>query len=351
MHISEVIRDRRRGLGMTQEQMAQRLGVSAPAVNKWERGASCPDIALIPVLARLLKTDANTLLSFEPELSEEANLAIQREVDRLVREETYEAGFEYAQEQMRLYPTSDELAIVLTQYLDGSLMLCQVPNPDRFQSVLNDAYVRLAKSPVDAVREQARGMLIAAAMRDERFDEAQTLVDSLPDSTVDKDERQAILYMRRGDDEKAARMWESRLIRLIADAMGAIVSLIEIAVRDGRMDDARACAIHAEAAFDALGQPAWMRLMPRLVVATAEKDVDETIELLDAIMAAMRDGGPDVLRGPFYRCSDLNDLNDLTSRMSCLMLSDVESDEEYAFLREVPAFRSFLEKWKRPRSK
>lgn len=64
MHISEVIRDRRRGLGLTQEQVAQRLGVSAPAVNKWERGMSCPDITLIPALARLLETDANTLLVY-----------------------------------------------------------------------------------------------------------------------------------------------------------------------------------------------------------------------------------------------------------------------------------------------
>lgn len=71
---------------------------------------SYPDITLVPALARLLETDANTLLSFEPELSQEANLEIQREVDRLVREDGYEAGFAYAQERMRLYPASDELA-------------------------------------------------------------------------------------------------------------------------------------------------------------------------------------------------------------------------------------------------
>ena len=40
--------------GLTQEQLAGKLGVSAPAVNKWERGNSYPDITLLPVLARLL---------------------------------------------------------------------------------------------------------------------------------------------------------------------------------------------------------------------------------------------------------------------------------------------------------
>lgn len=176
MYISEVIRNRRRGLGLTQEQVAQRLGVSAPAVNKWERGMSYPDITLIPALARLLETDANTLLSFEPELSQEANLEIQREVDRLVREDGYEAGFAYAQERMRLYPASDELAIVLTQYLDGALTLFQVEEPDRYRPTLDKAYERLAQSALPEAREQACGMLIARAMQDERYEDAQCLL-------------------------------------------------------------------------------------------------------------------------------------------------------------------------------
>ena len=38
----------RKRLGMTQEQLAQRVGVSAQAVSKWENNLSCPDIT-IPV--------------------------------------------------------------------------------------------------------------------------------------------------------------------------------------------------------------------------------------------------------------------------------------------------------------
>lgn len=108
---------------MTQEQVALRLGVSTPAVNKWERGASYPDITLIPVLARLLKTDANTLLSFQDDITAEQNLAIQRETDRLVREEGYDAGFRYAVDAMREYSACDQLACILTMYLDGALSL------------------------------------------------------------------------------------------------------------------------------------------------------------------------------------------------------------------------------------
>ena len=70
MKINEIIRQKRLEKGLTQEQVANYLGVCTPAVNKWEKGTTYPDIVLLPVLARLLDTDLNTLLSFKNDLSE-----------------------------------------------------------------------------------------------------------------------------------------------------------------------------------------------------------------------------------------------------------------------------------------
>lgn len=57
MKINEIIKVKRQELQLTQEKVAEYLGVSTPAVNKWEKGISYPDITLLPALARLLKTD------------------------------------------------------------------------------------------------------------------------------------------------------------------------------------------------------------------------------------------------------------------------------------------------------
>ena len=46
MKINEIIRKKRIEKGYTQEQLASFLGVSAPAVNKWEKAISYPDITL-----------------------------------------------------------------------------------------------------------------------------------------------------------------------------------------------------------------------------------------------------------------------------------------------------------------
>lgn len=49
--MGKILTDLRKKHNMTQEQLAERLGVSPQAVSKWENDASCPDIAMLPVIA------------------------------------------------------------------------------------------------------------------------------------------------------------------------------------------------------------------------------------------------------------------------------------------------------------
>lgn len=71
MQLGEVIRKYRKSKGMTQEEMAVRLGITASAVNKWENGNSFPDIMLLAPIARLLGITTDELLSFREELTPE----------------------------------------------------------------------------------------------------------------------------------------------------------------------------------------------------------------------------------------------------------------------------------------
>ena len=52
----------RKKLGLTQNQLARMLGVSAQAVSKWERGISCPDISLLDEIANALQISLSALL-------------------------------------------------------------------------------------------------------------------------------------------------------------------------------------------------------------------------------------------------------------------------------------------------
>ena len=56
----------RKNKGLTQEQLADRLGVSAQAVSKWENDVSCPDISLLPQLSDVLGVTTDELLGAKP---------------------------------------------------------------------------------------------------------------------------------------------------------------------------------------------------------------------------------------------------------------------------------------------
>ncbi len=53
----------RKEKGMSQEVLAEKLGVSPQAVSKWENDQSCPDISLLPQLAKLLEITVDELLT------------------------------------------------------------------------------------------------------------------------------------------------------------------------------------------------------------------------------------------------------------------------------------------------
>ncbi len=57
----------RKEKGLTQDALAQLLEVSPQAVSKWENDQACPDIGLLPQLAKILGTTVDVLLSGEVE--------------------------------------------------------------------------------------------------------------------------------------------------------------------------------------------------------------------------------------------------------------------------------------------
>jgi len=59
----------RKRLGLTQDQLAEKLGVTAQAVSKWENDQSCPDIAMLPKLAEIFGITTDALLGSAPEES------------------------------------------------------------------------------------------------------------------------------------------------------------------------------------------------------------------------------------------------------------------------------------------
>ncbi len=65
MTLGEKLTEKRKAKGLTQDSVAETLGVTPQAVSKWENNVSCPDITLLPEIASLYETSVDELLSHE----------------------------------------------------------------------------------------------------------------------------------------------------------------------------------------------------------------------------------------------------------------------------------------------
>lgn len=63
--IGQFISERRKDLGLTQQQLAEHLGVSNKAISKWETGEGYPDITIVLELSKALGVTADELLRGE----------------------------------------------------------------------------------------------------------------------------------------------------------------------------------------------------------------------------------------------------------------------------------------------
>ncbi len=61
MEIGNIIKQKRFKASMTQEQLAEKLGISPQSVSKWENEISMPDIALLPEIAEVFGVSVDEL--------------------------------------------------------------------------------------------------------------------------------------------------------------------------------------------------------------------------------------------------------------------------------------------------
>ena len=112
--IADTIRYHRKRLSLTQEQLAERIGVSFQAVSKWECGTAIPDLSLIVVLANFFDITTDTLLGVDIANKQERIDAIIAEYNRLSNLGKEKEKFDYICAAYREFPGDNR---ILDKYL------------------------------------------------------------------------------------------------------------------------------------------------------------------------------------------------------------------------------------------
>lgn len=349
MPMNQVIQEKRKALGLTQEQVAAYLHVSAPAVNKWEKGTTSPDLALLPALARLLKTDLNTLFGFHEDLSRREISGRCEAMRELFLSEGIGAAYEAACQTLHEYPHNEELLHCLTFQLSGLICLSGLPAEELepYEDAVDAWFRRLAGSGNGEISNSAKYMLASRYIRAGEDQKAQAMLDEMPDPAVvtagmaDKRMLQVSLYLRQGKGEQAAEMLERELLGALNRAQGLLYRLVDAELAAGDMGAARLVADRARVLAEQFDLWPYNAFVGPLQVAVAERDGEACIPLLRGMLEALlRPWEPG--RSPLFRriAPSLNSV--AGEQLLPSILTELEQDGSYDFLRERAEFQALL---------
>lgn len=117
LYLSENLRRYRILKNLTQEDVAEYLGITPQSVSKWERRESYPDITLLPALANIFETSIDLLVGMDTIRAEETQHNIhkvaveyQRTGDLTSAEKTY-------REALLIYPNNPGMVLGLASAL------------------------------------------------------------------------------------------------------------------------------------------------------------------------------------------------------------------------------------------
>lgn len=144
MNIGNKIKELRKKRGITQEQLANAIGISFQAVSKWENNIALPDVTLLPVLANYFSVSMDELFCFS---LEEMKMEVERIVDEAYeyRESDPEKSRKILDEGLVKFPEND---ILLNN------LLYVIPDPDKAIEIASKLIEKTSDSEVkyDALR-------------------------------------------------------------------------------------------------------------------------------------------------------------------------------------------------------
>lgn len=228
------ITELRKAKKMTQEQLADWLGVSAPAVSKWETDSSYPDITMLCPLARALGTNVDTLLAYEETLTEEKQGQYMTEIVGTIREGREEEAESRLERLLHSYPSSVSLkfsAIAAFSLLEMS----SVPDKDeertakdreRWKIRKKELAEAIYKSGESAFYLPAVSMLVSLELADGNLGRAEELLKQTLANTADFTIQWVRLYQKKGQPDKALGTVQRNLYKLVSDMRTCLMVML-----------------------------------------------------------------------------------------------------------------------------
>ncbi|MBO5166509.1 MAG: helix-turn-helix transcriptional regulator [Lachnospiraceae bacterium] len=346
MQIGELIYQKRKEYKMTQEQVAGKLGVSASAVHKWEKGQAFPDIMMLAPLARLFSMDVNTLLSFHENLEKQEIAQLVQQVVDTVTEKGFTEGFALAEEKIMEYPTCYQLISDLASSLQGLLVFMkEVEQEEKYMEKIFDWHKCVLESEDSQLQKQAGLMLFYHYLNAEDYARAEEILEKIPQGSDETDWAKATLYGRQGKKSEAKQLLERKLLAAAGNVQQALSMMQVIALEEQDLGRAEFLADTCSQAVKLLQLWGYGAYSTYLEIYCAKQDVEGCIRIFDGMFAEIEKA---------WKLSETTLYKDMPTKEEDVHLPDMMranlievllNEESLGFFRESEEGREYLEKF------
>jgi len=283
--IGDVIKKYRTEAGLTQEEVANRLGVTTPAVNKWEKNNTQPDIGLIAPVARLFGISTDELLGYKEELSAEEIFQWVKWLDGELDKMPYDDVFLSAKRKIEEYPASYQMIWQTAVILDARLSLSESVAKEPYWDVIQGWYEQCLLTDDEELRNHVVGSLFQRCVNQEQYESAEKYIDYLAIGNPERKRMQAVIYSHTGCREEAYKLYEEMLFSGYEYSRMVMSSLYMMYMQDDDHDMARKydemlCRV---AGVFEMGK--YHEVSLGLDLAASEKDAEATETIMRAILA------------------------------------------------------------------
>ena len=342
MNIAEVIRKYRKEAGMTQEEMANRLGVTAPAVNKWENGNSKPDIELLAPIARLLHISLDTLMSFHEELTPSEIGEIIREMDTMFVSEGFETVYEWAADKIKEYPNCNMLIWQLVVMLDARRLTDVTIDSEKYDEQINAWYELVLKDEDEKIKRHAADSLFGFYLRKREYVKAEEYLQYFSDNDPMKKIYQRRLYKEQGDKENAYKTFEDIVLSAYHTLNFAFSLMTGLALEEGDIQEARYLAEKMGAIAGIFEMGKYHECASMLDVVCAEKNVEETYHIVEQLLTSV-DSLCDFQKSRLFQHMKFNEQkSSFTENLKEKLLEGFRNSESFGYMKGDMAWEDLL---------
>lgn len=342
MNIGTVIRTQRKGCGLTQEEMAKRLGVTASAVNKWESGASLPDVTMLAPIARLLGITVDTLLSFRESLTEQEQRSRIEQLWAMLNGGDYDGAYAFAQGTVATYPNCHNLMLWVAQALDTYYLVMPVHCTEEAERFMADCYDRALACEEESVRIAAADALFQNAVRKEEYERAEGYLCYFSLENPERKRKKALLYGKTGRREEACRAYEELLFTQCQNVRMVLQNLYTLAKEMGDMEWAAYLAEKNRGVvrvYDVGDYAEWASV---LEYAVDIQDAELTLEALERVLSTV-DTLHAMTHSPLYRHMTFRNMEEgYGEQLRCKLKQEFRADPRLDFLRDDPRLDAIL---------